>query len=391
MKDETRLTKAGRARGRKSGAVNPPVVHASTVLFPTYAELRAAVARRHDVFFYGRFGTPTSKAFADAMAELEGAAGCAVFPSGAAAVATAILTCAKSGDHILVPDNAYEATLNLCATMLKRLGIETTLYDPCLGAAIDQLIRPGTTSLILLESPGSLTFEVQDVPAIVAVARERGVATIMDNTWATPLYFKPLAHGVDISVQAATKYIVGHSDAMIGTAAATAEVWPRLRTTALRLGQCAAPDDAYLALRGLRTLDVRLARHHENGLALARWLAGRAEVDRVLHPALEGDPGHDIWKRDFTGASGLFAIVLRAGDEVALAALVDHLELFGLGFSWGGFESLILPAVPPRRERVFTASGPLLRIHAGLENVDDLIADLERGFARFNDALAEGG
>ena len=391
MKDETRLTKAGRGRGRPSGAVNPPVVHASTVLFPTYAELRAAVARRYEVFFYGRFGTPTSKAFADAMAELEGAAGCAVFPSGAAAVATAILTCAKSGDHILVPDNAYEATLNLCATMLKRLGIETTLYDPCVGAAIEELIRPGTTSLIVLESPGSLTFEVQDVPALVAVARQNDVATIMDNTWATPLYFKPLAHGVDISVQAATKYIVGHSDAMIGTAAATAEIWPRLRATAFRLGQCAAPDDAYLALRGLRTLDVRLARHHENGLALARWLATRAEVDRVLHPALEGDPGYDIWKRDFSGASGLFAIVLRDGDEAAVAALVDHLELFGLGFSWGGFESLILPAVPPRRERVFTATGPLLRINAGLEDAGDLIADLEAGFARFNEALADGG
>ncbi|MFQ5533744.1 MAG: cystathionine beta-lyase [Sphingomonadales bacterium] len=379
MKDETKLTTLGRNHEQKSGAVNPPVVHASTVLFPTYAELRAAVKNRHDVFFYGRFGTPTTKAFCDAMAELEGGAGCAVFPSGVAAITTSVLTFARPGDHILVPSCAYEATLNFCNTMLRRLGVESTFYDPCVGAAIENLVR-ANTRLILLESPGSLTFEVQDVPAIVEVARRHDMVTIMDNTWATPLYFKPLAHGVDISVQAATKYIVGHADAMIGTAAANGQTWPRLRTAALRLGQCAAPDDAYLALRGLRTLGVRLRQHQDTALKLARWFAGRAEVQRVLHPALPGDPGHAIWRRDFSGASGLFGVVLKKDDDDALAALLDNLDLFAMGFSWGGYESLILPV------KSDPESGPLLRVHAGLEDPDDLIADLEKGFERYSAA-----
>ena len=385
MKDRTRLIAEGRHARSAGGAINPPVVHASTVLFPTLKTLRQAVKDRHDTFFYGRFGTPTSKAFGQAIATLEGAEGCALFPSGTAAMACAILSLAHEGCHVLLPDNGYEATVNFAHT-LDDLGIASSHYDPLCGAAIGNEIRDNT-ALAVLESPGSLTFEVGDIPAMVAACRAGGVRTVMDNTWATPLFFKPLAHGVDISVEAATKYIVGHSDAMMGCASASGSVWKKLRRTALRLGYCAAPDDCYLALRGLRTLDVRLQRHQQNGLALARWLGDQPAVGRVLHPALPGCPGYTIFVRDFAGAPGLFSFVTREFNELALAAMVDGLTHFGMGFSWGGFESLLLPASPSRKLQPFTGPGHLIRVHAGLEDIDDLTTDLEAGLQRFEDHL----
>ena len=387
MREETTVVHSGLHPERHHGAVNPPVFHASTILSENVAEFRR---RRQNWIleqpgtYYGRFGTPTIEALQEAIAALEGGHRTVVYPSGLAACAGALLAFLSAGDQLLMSDTVYGPTRNFATGFLKRFGVSTTFFDPLAGSAIESLIRPETRA-IYLESPGSLTFEVQDVPAIAEAAHRRGITVIADNTWGTPLYFKPFAHGVDVSVQAATKYIVGHSDAMLGAITCTKEAWPRLRRSTHELGQTAGPDDVYLGQRGLRTLAVRLKQHWKAGVALAEWIARQPEVERVLHPALPGDPGHAIWKRDFTGACGLFGVVLKEGiTERALGAMIDGLELYGIGSSWGGFESLIVP-FDPRETRSATQwphKGPCFRIHAGLENVEDLIADLEAGFER---------
>ena len=391
MHDDTTAVHAGRHPERFEGAVNPPVFHASTIISPTLEDWdRKKAARARDVpgTYYGRLGTPTTHALEEALTVLEGGYRTMLVPSGLAACTTALLAFVEQGAHALVPDSVYAPTRNFALRFLKRFGVETTFYDPLAGAGIAALVRDATR-VIFLESPGSLTFEIQDVPAICAVARARGIVTMIDNTWATPLYCKPLALGVDVSIQAATKYVVGHSDAMLGAITVNESAWSRLRSTHNELGHSAAPDDVYLAQRGLRTMAVRLARHWETGLRLAEWAARQPEVERVLHPALPGDPGHALWKRDFTGASGLFGIVLKPVGAKAFAALVDGLELFGLGASWGGFESLIMPIHPEevRSATKWSSAGPCFRIHAGLEHPDDLTADLAAGFARLRAAL----
>ena len=387
FKDETLLTHAGNKPRSNFGIVNPPVYHASTVLYPTLAALEAAVKDRFNGVTYGRSGTPTTFAFEEAVAAVEGMDKAIAMPSGLAAIAGALLTFLKAGDHLLVTDSVYGPVRHFAGATLTGLGIETTYYDPLMGAGIAALIRPNTR-VVYLESPGSLTFEVQDVPAIVAAAKARGCLTMFDNTWASPLYFKPAAHGVDISIHAGTKYITGHSDTMMGVILCPREHYQRLKTVVHGLGYCAAPDDCYLALRGLRTLAVRLARHQETGLVLARWLKARPEVARVMHPALPDDPGHALWRRDFRGASGLFGFVLKPASHDALAAMLDGMELFGMGYSWGGFESLLIPTRPEllRSATSWTAEGPSLRLHAGLEDRGDLIADLERGLGRLRAA-----
>ena len=387
MREETSVVHSGLHPERHQGAVNPPVFHASTILSETVEEFRR---RRQNWIleqpgtYYGRFGTPTTEALQEAIASLEGGHRSVVYPSGLAGCAGALLAFLSAGDHLLMSDTVYGPTRNFANGVLKRFGVSTTFFDPLVGRSIESLVRP-ETRVIYLESPGSLTFEVQDVPAIAEAAHRRGIIVIADNTWATPLYFKPFAHGVDVSVQAATKYIVGHSDAMLGAITCTKEAWPRLKRSTHELGQTAGPDDVYLGQRGLRTLAVRLKRHWESGVALAEWIARQPEVERVLHPALPGNPGHAIWKRDFTGASGLFGVVLKEGvTDRALCAMIDGLELYGIGSSWGGYESLIVP-FDPREARTATQwphKGPCFRVHAGLENVDDLIADLEAGFKR---------
>jgi len=330
-------------------------------------------------------GTPTTWSLENAVAEIEGGYRCQVFPSGLAACAHAIQAFVKAGDHVLVTDSVYGPTRAYCDNVLKRFGVETTYYDPLIGSGISELIRDNTT-VVFVESPGSQTFEIQDIPAIADAAHKSGAVVIMDNTWASPLFYKPFEHGVDVSVQASTKYIVGHSDVMMGTITATKEHWPAIQSCANLAGQTAGPDDVYLAQRGLRTLSVRLKQHMENGLKVAEWLKGRPEVHSVLHPALEDHPGHDLWKRDFLGASGLFSIQLKAVERNALAALLDNLELFGMGYSWGGYESLIIYADPSsyRTATKWDNTNPLLRLHIGLESPDDLIADLEAGFKRMN-------
>jgi cysteine-S-conjugate beta-lyase len=385
QKAETRLVTAGRDTKAQKGFVNPPVVRGSTVLYPTAADLHAHSGE----YRYGRYGTPTTKALQEALIALEGpqCAGVAIAPSGLAAITSTLLAIAKAGDHILVCDNAYRPTRGFCDGMLARYGVETTYFDSLIGPGIERLFKPNTRA-VLVEAPGSQTFEMPDIAAIAAVAHARGALVIDDNTWATPLYHRSLEQGVDISMQAGTKYIGGHSDIMFGTISANAKTWPAILETVRVMGVCAGPDDVFLALRGLRTLAVRLAQHHRSGLEMARWLERRPEVVRVLHPALESDPGHAIWKRDFTGASGLFSIVLQPKPQAAVDAMLDALKLFGLGYSWGGFESLAIPfdCVGYRTATTWAPGGPSLRLHIGLENVCDLKADLDRGFAAFNAA-----
>jgi len=381
LRPATQLVTGGR-ENVAHGFVNPPVHHVSTVLYPTAEDFLARRAR----YLYGRRGTPTSEALETALRELEGAdcAGVALLPSGLAAISTALLTVLNAGDHLLVTDSVYEPTRKFCDGVLKRYGITTTYYDPLIGADIAALIAPNTRA-VFVEAPGSLTFEVQDVPAIAAAAHARGAVVLMDNTWASPLFFRAFAKGVDLSIQAATKYIGGHSDVMLGTVSANANIWPRLSETVHLLGLCAGPDDIYLALRGLRTLGVRLAQHQQAGLKIARWLAPRPAIARVLHPALEGCPGHAIWQRDFSGATGLFSIVFKPVEKHAVYAFLDGLKLFGIGASWGGFESLAIPfdCAAIRTATHWAPGGPTVRFHIGLEDVDDLIGDLERGFAAF--------
>ncbi len=388
FRPETGLVISGRDTLAQKGFVNPPIVRGSTVLYPTAEDLR----EHRGEFQYGRHGTPTTRALQDALKTLEGpqCAGVALAPSGLAAISTALLAVLKAGDHLLVSDNIYRPTRAFCDGMLARYGVETTYFDPLAVSDIAALFRPNTRA-VMLEAPGSQTFEMPDIPAIAAIAHARGVLVLDDNTWATPLYRRALEQGVDISIMAATKYIGGHSDIMFGTIAANAATWPRIVDAARQLGVCAGPDDVFLALRGLRTLAIRLAQHHRSGLEIANWLAARPEVARVLHPALPDDPGHAIWRRDFKGASGLFSIVLKPVATRAVDAMLDTLKLFGMGYSWGGFESLAIPfdCASYRTATTWAPEGPALRIHIGLEDIEDLKADLARGFDALN-AAARG-
>lgn len=380
----TNLVLGGREPKNQFGFVNPPVVHGSTVLWETVEDFAALKGP----YTYGRRGTPTSDALEGALRQLENSAEIALTPSGVAGVSLALLSVLSAGDHLMMVDTVYEPTRKLCDGLLKRLGIETTYYDPAVGAHIADLMPPNTKA-VFVESPGSLTFEVQDVPAIAGAAHARGACVIMDNTWATPLYFRAHDHGVDLAVSAGTKYLGGHADVMMGWVSANAAHGAALKAAHGALGLCLAPDDMYLSLRGLRTLGVRLAQHQASGLRVARWLESRPEVARVMHPALESDPSHALWKRDFSGATGLFAAELKPGSRAAVAAMLDGLALFGLGYSWGGFESLAIPfdARAARTATRWAPEGPTIRLHIGLEEVEDLIADLEAGLARYAAAL----
>jgi cystathionine beta-lyase len=379
LKKETALVTAGRDTKAQKGFVNPPVVHGSTVLYPTADDLHA----HRGEFRYARYGTPTTKALQETLMALEGpqCAGVCIAPSGLAAITTTLLAVLKAGDHLLVCDNVYRPSRNFCDGLLTRYGVETTYFDPLIGAGIANLFKPNTRA-VLIEAPGSQSFEMPDIPAIASAAHAHGAIVIDDNTWATPLFHPSLEYGVDISIQAATKYIGGHSDIMFGTISANAKTWPTVLESVRQLGICAGPDDVFLAIRGLRTLAVRLAQHYRSGLDMAKWLAQRPEVLRVLHPALESDPGHAIWKRDFTGASGLFSVVLKPVPKASVDALLNAVKLFGMGYSWGGFESLIIPfdCADYRTATKWAPGGPTLRLHIGLENVEDLKADLARGF-----------
>jgi cystathionine beta-lyase len=383
----TRLTNAGRDPFAHHGYVNTPVYHVSTLLYPSAEDYLAHRGR----YQYGRRGTPTSEALETALADIEGpqCEAVALLPSGLAAISTALLSVVRAGDHVLVTDSAYGPTRNFCDTILTRYGVATTYYDPAVGAGIAALMQPNTVA-VFVESPGSLSFEVQDVPAIAATAHARGATVLMDNTWASPLHFRALEKGVDLSIQSGTKYIGGHSDVMLGTVAANKAAWKRLKETVFDMGLCVGPEDMFLGLRGLRTMGVRLAQHEANGMKVARWLEARPEILRVLHPALESDPGHPIWKRDFTGACGLFSVVFKPVPLKAVHAFLDALTLFGIGASWGGFESLAIPfdCAPVRTATAWAPGGPTVRFHIGLEDVSDLIADIAVGFAALATARA---
>jgi cystathionine beta-lyase len=376
----TTLVHGGRRKEWRGRLVNVPVERASTILFDNVDELRKARPGLGQ-WNYGLQGTATHWALSEALTELEpGAAGTALYSTGLAAVSGALLAVLSAGDELLVVDSVYGPTRKFCDTILKRLGIAVVYYDPLAESGIAELFNERTRA-ILLESPGSLTMEVQDVPGICAVARERGIVTLLDNTWASPLLFPALAAGVDISILALSKYVGGHSDVMIGSATAGADHFPRLQKTCWDLGHAVSPDDAWLASRGLRTLGVRLKQHEENALAVAHWVKARPEVGLVLHPALPDCPGHEIWKRDFSGSSGLFSFELKDADAQSRAAFVDSLKLFGIGFSWGGYESLVLPVDPVRKASKAPAPN-LVRLHVGLEDPEDLIADLEAAFVQ---------
>jgi cysteine-S-conjugate beta-lyase len=384
FKRETKVVHGGRSAAWTHGIVNPPVYHASTCVFETVAQYEAACANPDAGLYYARRGTPTVWALESALLDIEpGSAGVKVCSSGVAAITVALLTVLKSGDHILISDSTYEPTRTLANGLLKRMNIEASYYDPAIGADIAALFRPNTRA-VWLESPGSLTFEVQDVPAIAAVAHAHDACVIMDNTWATPLLFAPHDHGVDISMQSLSKYVCGHSDILMGSLSANAAWWPRMKATFLAMGQCAGPDDVYLALRGLRTLAVRLKQHEQSALTVARWCNTHAQVAHVLHPAIPTAVGHALWQRDFNGSSGLFTIQLKPGGDVA--AMLDPMVHFSMGFSWGGFESLALPCrfnKANRSLKLWDDSGPLIRLHIGLENIDDLLSDLDAGLQRY--------
>lgn len=366
------------------GVVNPPVWRASTILYPNIASMDAAHLRQDETLFYGRKGTPTTWALREAMTGLEpGAEGTMLYPSGVAAIAGALLSVLKPGDHLLVPDSAYDPTTLLADGLLAQLGVETETYDPLIGAGIASLFRPNT-GLLLMESPGSLTFEVQDVPAMAAAARAAGISTLLDNTWAASLHFKGIAAGCDMVAQALTKYVAGHSDVMMGSVSAVPSHWKALRSTAWHLGYCVSGDEAALALRGFRTLPVRMARAQESALVIARWLKAHPLVERVLHPAFPDCPGHEIWKRDFSGSSGLFGVVLKVGSRADAATFCDGLTHFGIGFSWGGYESLCIPTTPEKIRKLnsFRPGGLSLRLSIGLEDPQDLIDDLDAALKR---------
>lgn len=388
LKAETLLATLGRDAEGHSGVVNVPVYHASTILYPTVAALKKAGNREYGKVFYGRHGTPTTFALQETVAKVEGGWRSFAFGSGKSAILASLLAFLETGDHLLMVDSAYGPSRDLATGLLTRLGISHTFYDPCIGAGIADLMQPNTR-IVFTESPGSLTFEMQDLPAIAKVAHAADAIVVTDNTWASPLLCNPFALGADVSVQAATKYIVGHSDAMMGMVTVNEKCFDPIKRAFEDLGASAGPDDCYLALRGMRTLAVRLAQQGATGLKLAAWLAERLEVSRVLHPALPSDPGHDIWKRDFSGASGLFGIVLNPVSDKAVAAMLDGFELFGMGYSWGGFESLAIPTYPHkvRETSDWDPDYPCIRFHAGLEHADDLITDLEAGFERLNDKI----
>lgn len=383
--DATRVLHLGRDPETQAGFVNTPIYRGSTVIFPNVAAMKTPTQR----YTYGRHGTPTTTALTDALTALEGGHRTWLAPSGLAAITAVLLAFAGAGDHVLIADSAYFPTRRAANRLLKRMGVETSYYDPLIGGGIAELITD-KTRLIIGEAPGSLTFEMQDLPAIAAAARARDVIFAVDNTWATPLYCKPLTLGVDVSIHAATKYITGHSDALLGAVICNERAAGTFHRAYEDLGLCVGPDDAYLGLRGIRTLAVRLAQHQAAALELARWLQTRPEVARVLHPGLPGDPGHALWQRDFTGASGLFSVILKPCPAEAVAAMLDGFKLFALGYSWGGFESLVIPFDPVRTATARQAEGPAIRLHVGLDDIADLKADLEAGFARLRAASPRG-
>jgi cystathionine beta-lyase len=385
----TKLVHMGSDPKLQKGAVNPPVYRASTVIFPTVQAMQDAEKIKFDTTYYGVHGTPTTFALEEAMAEVEGGYRAVSVSSGLAAITTALISFLQAGDHLLMVDSVYGPTRNFCNTTLKRFGIETTYYDPLIGSDIGSLFRP-ETKVIFTESPGSYTFEVQDIPAITKVANNHNIKVIIDNTWSAGHYFKPFNFGVDISIQATTKYQAGHADVILGhIIAKTREDWLKIKINSGTLGQAVAPDVCYLALRGLRTMSIRLEHHQESALTVARWLKERPEVETILHPAFDTCPGHEIWKRDFTGSSGLFSIVLKNVPTERLNAMLDGMDYFAMGFSWGGFESLIVASDPAklRPNTKWHGTGPLLRLHVGQEDVSDLIADLERGLKRLSGGL----
>ena len=377
LRKRTQLVHAGRNPSEQFGFINTPVYRGSTVLYPNAESLGEQLR-----FVYGTKGTPTTEALENAWTEVAGAAGTVLAPSGLAAITLALMTAVKAGDHLLVTDSAYRPTRHFCDVILKRLGVETSYYDPCLGAGIADLMR-ANTSAVVVEAPGSQSFEMQDVPAIAEAAHNRGACVIMDNTWATPLFFPPHERGVDLAVEAGTKYLSGHSDLLLGLVSANAQWRARLRATFDSFAMCPGAEDVFLALRGLRTMELRLQEAERQALALAHWLTLRPEVKTVLHPALPSHPGHSIWKRDFLGSSGLFSIVLHPASKAEVNAMLNSLDLFGLGFSWGGFESLIIPfdCASYRTATTWNPGGPALRLQIGLEDLEDLKEDLEKGFA----------
>ncbi len=381
---DTRLVHTGSDPKSHKGVVNPPVYRASTVIFPTVQAMKDAEKIKFDTTYYGVHGTPTTFALEDAMADLEGGYRAVSVSSGLAAITTALITYLQAGDHLLMVDSVYGPTRNFCNTTLKRFGVETTYYDPLIGSDIEKLVKP-ETKVIFTESPGSYTFEIQDIPAIAEIAHQNDIKVIMDNTWSAGFYFKPFEHGVDVSVQATTKYQAGHADVILGhIITKTEEDWHKIKINTGTLGQAVAPDVCYLGLRGLRTLSVRLEQHQASALTLAKWLQERPEVETILHPAFASCPGHDIWQRDFTGSCGLFSIVLKDFSAEQVDAMLDGMDYFAMGFSWGGFESLMVASDPAKIRSVtkWESTGPLLRIHAGQEDIEDLIQDLERGLNR---------
>lgn len=382
LKLSTRLTQLGRNTKEQHGFVNSPVYRGSTVVFDTVEDLE----NNRAAFAYGTLGTPTIKNLEDAWTELAGAAGTVMSPSGLGAIALALMTTLKAGDHLLIPDTVYRPTRAFCNQTLKKFGVTTTYYDPMIGAGIVDLIRPETSTLFL-ESPGSQTFEVQDIPLLTGIARQHGIKTIIDNTWATPVFFQAHKHGCDLSVEAGTKYLSGHSDLLMGMVSANAEIWPELRATYDNMAMLPGAEDCFLALRGLRTLHIRLKEAERRALKVARWLERQPEVKTILHPAFESSPGHEFWKRDFSGSTGLFSIILDpAFSKAAVTEMLNGLELFGMGYSWGGFESLIIPfdCSGYRTATTWQEKGKTLRLQIGLEDTDDLINDLRQGLDRLH-------
>lgn len=387
QKRDTLAAHAGRDPQRYAGLVNTPVFRGSTVLFPDVKSYEKRDPDNYKVMRYGIYGTPTTFALEEAVTRLEGGYAAVALPSGLAAIVAALAAFAQTGDHILVADSVYQPTRNFCDKRLKAFGVEVQYYDPLLGAGIAKLIRANTTA-VFCEAPGSLTFEMQDIPAIAAAAHAKGIPVLADNTWGTPYFFSAFERGVDVSIHAGTKYIAGHSDTMLGLIVTNERHWLPVRKAVADYGYCVSPDDCYLALRGLRTIGVRMRHQQQSALMIARWLQTRPEVTKVLYPALESDPGHAIWKRDFSGAASLFGVVLKPVADEAVAAMINALKLFGIGSSWGGFESLAIRANPGtyRTATRWAPGGPLLRLHIGLEDPDDLIADLEVGFAQLQRA-----
>ncbi len=390
MKKDTKIVNAGRDKKWTGKSVTVPVYHSSTIIHDTVADLKWAIKNiKNKVMYYGRRGTPTHFAFREAVAELEGGHDCLVYPCGLAAINAALMSFLSSGDHLLMVDTVYGPTRALCNTVLKRMGIETTYYDPLTGANIIELIQPNT-KVIFTESPGSVTMEVQDIPAISKAAHQHDVVVMIDNTWGNLICFNPFEHGVDISIQAATKYIVGHSDAMLGTITTNEKNWLQLYDNSYYMGYTAAPDDINLAMRGIRTINTRVKQHEESALKVARWLREQDIVELVLHPAFSDCPGHEIWKRDFNGSCGLFSFTFKEGHDDAITAFLDNLELFKMGFSWGGFESLAMSFYNLKKERFgnqWNNYGPLVRLHVGLEDPDDLINDLTVGLNHYKNAM----